>query len=54
MEAKVDKSLIDIVNDFPSWRGNPFTLLSLIIARHTDMMREKLIAAGFPDAADLL
>jgi hypothetical protein len=49
----MDKSILDIINDFAAWRGNLFTLAALIIDRHSAMIREKLIAAGHAEAAEL-
>jgi hypothetical protein len=48
----MDKSLLEIINNFPAWRGNPFTLAALLIERHSELIREKLIAEGFPEAAE--
>jgi len=39
MGASMGKALLDVVNDFASWRGNPFTLA-------------QLIAEGMPEAAE--
>ena len=50
----MDKSLLEIINNFQAWKGNPFTLAALLIERHTELIKEKLVAAGFPDAADTL
>jgi hypothetical protein len=48
----VDKSLLDIINNFGAWRGNLFTLAALLIDRHLEILREKLIAEGYPEAAE--
>ncbi len=48
------KSLLDIVGDFASWRGNLFTLAALLIAQHTELVKQRLIDAGFQEAADSL
>jgi hypothetical protein len=46
------KALLDVVNDFASWRGNPFTLAQLIAEKQKELIREKLIAEGMPEAAE--
>lgn len=33
----MDKSILDIVNDFPAWRGNPFTLASLVAEKQREL-----------------
>lgn len=50
----MDKSLLEIINNFAVWKGNPFTLAALLIERHTELVKEKLVAAGFAEAADTL
>ncbi len=48
----MDKSLLDIINDFAAWRGNPFTLAALLVERERELLREKLIAEAFHEAAE--
>jgi hypothetical protein len=48
----VDKSILDIINDFAAWKGNPFTLAALIVDRQNELTRQKLIDAGYPEAAE--
>lgn len=50
----MDKRILDVVNDFAAWRGNSFTLAALIVAVHLEIVRERLIAAGFEDATGAL
>ena len=50
----MDKALLAIINDFAAWKGNPFTLAALIVAAQNDIIRQKLIDAGFPEAADIV
>ena len=52
--AKVDKVILDIVNDFSQWKGNSFSLANLIVEAQKELDRAKLVAADMPDAADLL
>ncbi len=42
----MDKRILDLVNDFAQWRGNPFTLAALVSDMQKQIDREKLEAAG--------
>ena len=33
----MDKAILDIVNDFSAWRGNPFTLASLVAEKQREL-----------------
>ena len=48
------KEILAIINDFPSWKGSTFTLASLIVQAQIELDRQKLIDAGFPDAAEVI
>lgn len=48
----MDKTILDIINDFAAWKGNPFTLAALIVAQANEITRQKLIDAGYPEAAE--
>ena len=50
----MDKSLLDIINDFTQWKGNTFTLAVLLIERQKELDRIKLTDAGFAEAAEWL
>ena len=50
----MDRSLLEIINNFAAWKGNPFTLAALIVDRQNEIIRQKLIEAGFSEAADLV
>jgi hypothetical protein len=50
----MDKRILDLVNDFSQWKGNSFTLANLIMELQKEIDREKLIASGFPEAAEIL
>ena len=50
----MDKRILDLVNDFSQWKGNSFTLANLIMEMQKEIDREKLIAAGFTDAAEVI
>jgi DNA-binding SARP family transcriptional activator len=50
----MDKTILDLINDFSQWKGNSFTLAALIVERQKEVDRQKLIDAGFPEAAEVL
>jgi hypothetical protein len=50
----MDKSILDIVNDFSQWKGNTYTLAALIAARQRELDQQKLIDAGHVEAAESL
>jgi hypothetical protein len=50
----VDRQILDLVKDFAQWQGNTFTLANLIVEAQKELDRQKLIDAGFPEAAELL
>lgn len=50
----MDKAILEVINNFPEWKGNPFTLVALILERQREINREKLIQAGFVEAAELI
>ena len=50
----MDKVILEIVNNFSEWKGNPFTLAALIADKQKESDRQKLIDAGFPEAAEVI
>ena len=48
------KDILDIINDFNQWKGNSFTLAALLIEKQKELDRQKLIDAGFPEAAEVI
>lgn len=50
----MDKSILDIINDFGQWKGNTYTLAALIAARQRELDQQRLIDAGLPEAAEAL
>jgi hypothetical protein len=52
--ADMDKSILDLINDFAQWKGNSFTLAALIVQRQQEIDRQKLIDAGFPEASEVI
>lgn len=50
----MDKRILDLINDFSQWKGNSYTLANLIVELQKELDREKLIAAGLPEAAEVI
>ena len=50
----MDKSIIELINDFSQWKGNSFTLAALIVERQKEIDRQTLIAAGFNEASEAI
>ena len=50
----MDKSILDIINDFSQWKGNTFTLAALIVERQKEIDRQTLVAAGFTEASEAI
>lgn len=48
----MDKRILEIVNNFELWRGNSFTLAQEVAEMQKQIIREKLVAEGFPEAAE--
>lgn len=43
--AKMDKRILDILNDFASWRGNSFTLATLVAEKQRQICEEEAAKA---------
>lgn len=50
----MDRRILEIVNSFTQWKGNPFTLAALLTEMQKQIDRESLIAANMPDAAEVI
>lgn len=50
----MDKTLLEIINDFSQWKGDTYRLASLLVERQKEIDKQKLIDAGFPEAAEVL
>ena len=48
------KDILDLIADFSKWKGNTYTLAALIVERQIALDRQKLIDAGFADAAEVI
>lgn len=50
----MDKPILDLIANFHQWKGDTYRLASLIVEAQKEADRAKLIAAGFPEAAELI
>lgn len=50
----MNKSILDIIADFPLWKGDSYRLASLIVEAQKDIDRQLLIDNGFPEASELI
>jgi len=50
----VDKRILALIANFSAWKGDTYRLASLISEMQKEIDREKLIAAEFPEAAELI
>ena len=50
----MDKRILELINDFSSWKGDTYRLAMLIIEAQKSIDRDSLIAAGFQEASEVL
>ncbi len=50
----MDRSILDLINDFSQWKGNTFTLAALVAEKQREIDRQKLLDAGFTEAAEVI
>ena len=50
----MDRAILEIVNDFAAWKGNSFTLASLVAEKQREIDAQKVVEAGFPEAAEAI
>lgn len=50
----MEKCILELIADFARWKGDTYRLASLIVERQKEIMRQRLIDAGYPEAAELL
>ncbi len=50
----MEKCILEVIADFPAWKGDTYRLASLLLERQREAIRQKLIAAGFTEAAELI
>ena len=48
------KEVLDLIADFSKWKGNSYTLAALIVEMQIAIDRQKLIDAGFAEAAEVI
>lgn len=50
----MDKRILEMIANFQEWKGDIYRLASMIVELQKDMDREKLIVAGFIEAAEII
>ena len=50
----MDKRILDLIANFPAWRGDSYKLAAQVAELQRDIAREQVIAAGYPEAAEAI
>ena len=50
----MDKTFLDLTGDFSQWKGGVYRLVALGVEKQKESDREKLVNAGFPEAAEVI
>lgn len=50
----MDKRILELVADFSQWKGDTYRLAMLVAEAQKEIDREKLVAAGLPEAAEVI
>lgn len=50
----MEREILDLVSDFAQWKGDSYRLAVLVMEKQKEIDRQKLIDAGFPEAAGAL
>jgi hypothetical protein len=50
----MDKGILDLINNYPAWKGDVYRLAALIVEEQKEIDRAKLIEAGYEDAAQVI
>lgn len=50
----MDKRILDLIADFPQWKGDSYRLATLVVELQKEIDREKLVAAGHAEAAEVI
>jgi len=50
----MDKRILELIANFHLWKGDTYRLASLIAEEQKTIDREKLVEAGYPEAAEVL
>ena len=51
---QVLQGLEDVNGDFSQWKGDVYRLVTLVAEKQKESDREKLVNAGFPEAAEVI
>jgi hypothetical protein len=50
----MDKRILELIADFSQWKGDTYRLASMVVELQKEIDREKLIAADYPEAAEVI
>ena len=50
----MDKRILALINDFSQWKGDTYRLAALVVELQKEIDREALVAAGMPEAAEVI
>ena len=50
----MDKRILELISDFAQWKGDTYRLASMVVELQKEIDREKLIAADYPEAAEVI
>jgi len=50
----MDKRILDLIADFPQWKGDSYRLATLVVELQKEIDRENLVAAGHAEAAEVI
>jgi len=50
----MEREILELVSDFAQWKGDSYRLAVLVMEKQKEIDRQKLIDAGFPEAAEAL
>lgn len=50
----MDKRILELIADFPQWKGDSYRLAALVSEQQREIDREKLVAAEMPEAAEVI
>ena len=50
----MDKRILELIADFARWRGDTYKLAAQVVELQKEIDREALIAAGYPEQADVI
>jgi hypothetical protein len=50
----MEKNVLALIADFTQWKGDTYRLAALVVDLQKQNDREKLAAAGMPEAAEII